>query len=83
MQVFRISILFLAAMYLSSCEVSEHSVLSEQAHLPDAEMIENFKTNRAEFEKLVAMISADKNLKCVDNHWTDPKDFSPERTAEY
>lgn len=70
-------------MFITSCKAVERFVLSEQAHLPDAELIENFKTHRAEFEKLVAMISEDKNLKRVDSDWTDPKDFSPERTAEY
>ena len=83
MKGFQITILFLAIMLFTSCKAVERIILSEQAHLPDAKLIENFKTHRAEFEKLVAMISEDKNLKRVDSDWTDPKDFSPERTAEY
>jgi len=83
MKVSQISILFLAIIFITSCKAVERFVLSEQSHLPDAELIENLKTHRAEFEKLVVMISEDKNLKRVDSDWTDPKDFSPERTAEY
>jgi len=56
---------------------------SGQPHLPDKQLIENFHTHRAEFEKLVAMVLEDRNLTRVDETWTEPQDFSAQRIAEY
>jgi len=50
--------------------------------------MENFTAHKAEFQKLVAMIQADRGLRRIDDDWTDPADPStigvtPERIVDY
>jgi hypothetical protein len=57
-------------------------------HKSDDQLISNFKTHEAEFNQLLEMIRADKELLRVDNNWTKPEDpktigVSDERIATY
>jgi hypothetical protein len=62
-------------------------VLAADRPPSDAEMIDNLRRNRTDFDRLVAMIQ-DRGLERVDNDWTRPEDpasvgISPARIAEY
>ena len=67
--------------------------LGDIPHQTDAEMVENFRLHRADFENLLAMIRDDeskigKRLYRIDYDWTEPKDLgalgiSDERVREY
>jgi hypothetical protein len=74
------TILLLSVALFASCNFPD---FSGQPHLPDEQLIENFKTHRAEFEKLVAMVLEDKSLTRVDEDWTQPENLANLRVAEY
>lgn len=62
--------------------------VSGQPHQSDEELIANFNSHKAEFEKLLAMVLEDKMLSRVDENYTEPSDaqavgISQERIAEY
>ncbi len=80
MKTFQIIVFFLLATFLASCDFPD---FSGQPHLPDEQLIENFKAHRAEFEKLVAMVLEDKSLTRVDENSTRPENFATSRVAEY
>lgn len=80
MRFLQTTILLLSAALFASCDFPD---FSGQQHLPDAQLIENFKNHRAEFEKLVALVLEDKTLTRVDDDWTDPKNLADTRVAEY
>ncbi len=57
-------------------------------HRADAELIDNFRAHRAEFDRLLGMVHADEKLLRVDVDWTSPENpqeagVSPERVEEY
>ncbi len=57
-------------------------------HKPDEELIANFQSHKAEFNKLLQMVNEDKDLKRVDYYWTAPENpqtigVSQERIDEY
>lgn len=72
--------LLLAMAFFAACDMPD---LAGQPHLPDKQLIENFRIHRAEFEKLVAMIVEDKGLTRVDDNWTEPASYDAARVAEY
>lgn len=72
--------LFLLITFFASCNFPD---FAGQPHLPDEQLIKNFQTHRAEFEKLVAMVLEDKNLTRVDEDWTQPENLPAARVAEY
>ncbi|CAN5498102.1 hypothetical protein BH10ACI3_BH10ACI3_08860 [soil metagenome] len=50
---------------------------------PDAVLINNFHSQKAEFEQLREMVIQDQTMSRVDNDWTDPSTFDTTRVAEY
>lgn len=68
--------------------VFEFAAHEMKDHPSDDEMIGNFFEHREEFEALVTMMQADKELKRVDYEWTKPEDpagigLTAERIARY